>query len=133
MPKSLGRNILVYRGSGATRTPFAGGREDKITFGDEQIDVTDKFDAGVRVLHPDSAMIFCDIAMTGLLAGPDVLALATATNNRVDDFEIEIDTYGTITGQFRFGASELDAPYDGPAQFNITLNSTGPYTFTPAP
>lgn len=133
MAKMLGRKVKVYRGTGGSRVPFAGGRVDTLSFNDEMIEITDKYDNGVRTLLDESALISCDISVEGLLDGDDPIVRATATTSRIGPYEIDIDDYGTISGSFRYGATEIGSPYNEATTYTITLNSTGAFIYTPAP
>lgn len=133
MAKLPGRKVKLSQG--AVPTLVAGGREHSISINNEPIDVTDKDDDGWRTLLADPATRSVDISATLLFDEQAFIAtaLSSTTTGLIDDFEVEIDGFGTIAGKFHISTVELNSPHDDAAELPVTLASSGPITFTAAP
>jgi predicted secreted protein len=131
MAKVAGRKIKVYSGTGVGRTLVAGGRNATIAINNEAIDVTDKGSDGWRTLLNDASVRSVDISAEGLVDGAGLVGQALgATNALLGTYELELEGIGTASGQFHFSSYEIQAPHDDAGTYSMSLQSSGPITWT---
>lgn len=133
---NLGREIIITKGG----TVLAGVRTKTITWGGESVDVTSGENDGIRCLLDASGQEQLDLPIEGI-AKDDVLlniALDTTASKMLTDIVLTLDirnpvntTPATITGNFRMSSYEEGAPYNDAITFSSTLESSGPWVYTP--
>jgi predicted secreted protein len=133
MTKLAGRKIEIYKGTGISRARVAGARADSINFNNGAIDITDKASDGWQTLLNDASVRSVGMTVEGLLDGPSLIAAALGdTTDLIDDYEIDIDGIGIVSGEFHFSSLQTGAPHDDAATFTATIASSGEITFTAA-
>ena len=129
----VGRDIKFYKGDIATGTAIVC-RTKSLTIGNESIDVTSDNDDGFRTLLAKAAQKQIDMTVEGVIRQDDFLAdvLDPSSASLLEAYTINIPGIGEITGDFRFSSVEVGAPYNEAATFSSTVESSGPWVFTPA-
>jgi TP901-1 family phage major tail protein len=134
MTAQRGRDLLIRIGDGAspeTFTSVAGLRATTLAFNASTVDVTnaDSTDAwrellagGVKSATISGSGVFKDAASDA--------ALRTAFfNAAIENFQIVIPGFGTVTGPFKITALQYDGPYDGEVKIALSLASAGALSF----
>jgi predicted secreted protein len=131
MTKSVGRATVLKKNG----TAIAGVRTKTLSWGGESIDVTSNEDGGVRLLLDESAQEQIDITFDGVEDGTTIRDIWAnpATSRMLTDIEYEFADGSTITGNFRLTSYELSSPYNEATAFSASLESSGLWTYTPAP
>jgi predicted secreted protein len=132
MPSLVGRRVtFTPTGSGVALT---GVRTTSLTIGNEPIDITSNDDNGYRtLLAEDPAMRMLDISVEGITKDAALIALAAAGGSGLlSGYELDLQAFGAFTGDFYIGNLELGMPYNEAITFSCTIQSSGPYTYTPA-
>jgi predicted secreted protein len=125
-----GRKLRISRDG----TPVAGAQTDSVTINNEPIDITDKDDAGWRVLMADVGMRTVSSSVEGILKDAAMISAAMANVNvLIDDGEVEIEGIATFAGNWHLQGVELGAEQAGAVSFTATLESAGPVTVVVAP
>ena len=137
MVAAVGRNLLVTKNSVA----ILGLRTASLSWSGESIDITTGEDAGVRLLLEASAQEQLDVSIEGIMKAETWrdLTLGGSGARILTDIEIEWpladpvtnSVPATLTGSLRLSAYEEGAPYNEAITFSGTLESTGPFSYTP--
>ncbi len=129
----VGRKVTFTPTSGGAAV--IGGRSKSITINNEAIDITSDDDNGFRtMLAEDPAERSIDLSFEGILKDSALLEVAAAGGSMlIDDYELNIPGIGKFEGAFYFGSIELGAPYNEAVTMSATVQSSGTFTFTPAP
>jgi len=130
--QKVGRNWLVKK-AGAV---IAGLRSKELSWSGEPVDVTTDDDSGIRTLL-DNAIGNEQIDMSGdgiyfddLFAD---IALDQAVNKMLTDITLVDAASGrTLSGNFFLASYQETAPYQDAVSFNYSLQSSGPWVYTPA-
>jgi TP901-1 family phage major tail protein len=134
MAAQKGKDMLLkVRTAVGVFTTVAGLRARKMAFNAETVDVTDADStgrwreliggAGVQRAAVSGSGIFKDVAS-------DFKVRELFFNSALEDWQIIVPDFGTITGQFQITALEYSGNYDGELTFEIALESAGALTFT---
>lgn len=116
-------------------TTLAGMRSTSWTLGNEAVDVTSKDSAGARTLLAaagtqaltiNAAGVFTDSAVEELIRG-------YAFARSIDMFHLFLPNRDTITGNFQISNYERAGEFNGEETYSLTLESSGPLTYTAAP
>ena len=129
-----GRKIRIYLGETVMGgTLVAGARSDSITINNEAIDITDKGDDGWRTFLNDASVRTVEMSVEGVLKGDTLLSKSLGVStDLLDDYIIDIDGIGTVSGEFHFSSFEIGAPHDDAATFTASIASSGPIAFAAA-
>lgn len=136
MVAAVGRKCILKKNSIA----LIGMRNVSISDGNESIDVTTGEDDGVRLLLSETGQQGLDISFDGIMKDAVLrdLSFTIGTDRLFTDIEIELPIVGTgnttnatITGNFRLGAFSNEHPYNESVTFSSTLESSGPWVYTP--
>lgn len=133
MTSMVGRRVtFTPSGSGVALT---GVRTTSLTIGNEPIDITSNDDNGFRkFLDEDPAMRMLDVSVEGITKDPTLIAIAAAGGaGLVAEYELDMGQFGKFTGDFHIGNLQLGMPYNEAITFSCTIQSSGEYTYTPAP
>ena len=130
----VGRKLVFEYPTG---TVIASVRTKSFTVDASPIDVTTDDDSGIRALLEDSGQHQVDISVEGLLANDSLLEQIIDGTLFIQELTIKlpftfVTTQATIVGDFRFNNFEVSGEYQDAITFTATLQSTGPFVFTPA-
>lgn len=130
MAGAVGRELLVTKNAAV----IAGLRTATITWGGASINVTSGEDDGKRLLLEASGEEQIDLKCEGISKDEVFVAITLGQGNRMlTDIEIEWPSGATLAGDFRISSYEEGAPYNDAITFSMTLESSGDWTYTPAP
>lgn len=137
MVAAAGRKLRIKYDPGTGPVVIAGARTDTISVANEQINITDKDDAGVQTLLDDIGTQSMTISCEGVLKNSTLMELAidAGEGTSLHDFELDFIGLGTITaaGGFFFSSFEATgAEGTDPTTFSSSLTSSGAITFTAA-
>jgi predicted secreted protein len=126
------RDIVINKNS----TRIAGINSKTFNVGKSPIDITSDEDSGYRTFLDSAAgSKTIDVDFSGIIKD-DVLsdiAFDGSASNYFTDIELVFENGDTITGDFYFdGFSRSGGGSDGAVEFSGTLQSSGPWTFTPS-
>lgn len=135
MTGQVGRKALLKKDG----TVLAGVRTKGTNFGDESINVTSGEDDGKRLLLEESAEEQIDIPIDGIVKDDLIRNIMLSGGTKMlTDITLEFvivnpvnTTPATISGNFRLSGYEEGMPYNEAVTFTSTLESSGPWTFTP--
>lgn len=128
MSAAVGRDVSVtWKG-----TEIKGMREKKINHNDEPIDITTGEDAGVQTLLTSSGQDSIELSLTGV-SKDDVLKTDwfSGGSARQGALVITYPNGATLSGTFQLSNFKEGAPYKDAITFEVTLKSSGAFTFTP--
>lgn len=134
MTAAASRDLLIKRGA----TRIAGVNSKSIAVAKEGIDVTTDEDNGYRLLLEEAGTKTLDISFSGVTKDPELRAqIMTEQTQLLTDITVEYPPIGSqatgdsITGNFYFnGQNETGGGSDGAIEFDGTLQSSGPWTYT---
>lgn len=130
MPANIGRELLVKRGS----TVIAGVRTKTITFNGEPVDVTSDDDSGFRTLLATAGQKSIDMSVEGVTKDNELRSAAlSGTSLLLTDVNIEWPNGDTLTGDFFLNSVEETGTYNDAITFTSSFQSSGSWTYTPAP
>jgi TP901-1 family phage major tail protein len=133
MAAKSGRSLIISRGddqSPQTFTRISGGREESFTINNELIDITDKSDAGWRrYLEGVAGLKSVSVSVSGVMV--DDTLINDALNQTKRDYQIDVDGEGVFEGGFMIASYEASGAHQDAITHTITLESTGPITYTP--
>lgn len=120
-----------------TGTKIASVRTKSFTVDSSAIDVTTDDDSGIRTLLEAPGQHQIDMSVEGLLSNDDLLQQIVDGTLFIQELTIKFPftfstTQATIVGDFRLNNYEQSGEYQDAIAFTATLQSTGPFTFTPA-
>ena len=134
MTAQRGRDLLIKIGDGASPenfTTIAGLRATTLAFNSQAVDVTNADSAdmwrelmagGVKTAAISGSGVFKDAASDATLRAA---FFAMALNN----YQVVIPGFGSVTGPFKITALQYDGPYDGEVKLSLSLASAGALTF----
>lgn len=128
------RDLILSKNS----VRLAGINSKSISIAKEPIDITTDEDNGYRLLMGVSGTKSLDISFSGVTKDLTLRALINTEDGQLlTDVEIEFPPIGsqttgdTISGNFYFnGFTENGGGSDGAIEFDGTLQSSGPWTYT---
>jgi TP901-1 family phage major tail protein len=135
MTAQRGKDLLIKLGDGASPENFttvAGLRTTTLAFNATAVDVTsidsadmwrELLDAGIKSATISGSGVFKDAASDA--------ALRTAFfNQTLNDWQIVIPGFGTVTGIFKVNSLQYEGPYNGEVKISLSLASAGALSFT---
>ena len=133
--ENSGRNLVLKKNSVA----IAGIRNATIDWSGDSIDISNNDTAGKRKLLGDLAQEQITISGDGIELEDIFRAVCLASGSKMlTDISVDLPivestntTKGTITGSFLVTAFSLGAPYNDAVTFNVTMESSGAWTYTP--
>lgn len=130
MPANIGRELLVKRGS----TVIAGVRTKTVTFNGEPVDVTTDDDSGFRKLLAEVGQKSIDMSVEGVTKDNELRSAAlSGTSLLLTDVNIEWPNGDTLSGDFFMNSVEETGAYNDAITFTSSFQSSGEWTYTPAP
>ena len=130
MPANIGRELLVKRGS----TVIAGVRTKTVTFNGEPVDVTSDDDSGFRTMLAEAGQKSIDMSVEGVTKDNELRSAAlSGTSLLLTDVNIEWPNGDTLTGDFFLNSVEETGTYNDAITFTSSFQSSGSWTYTPAP
>lgn len=132
MGAQKGKYLLVKMHDGAGYVTVAGLRSRRIAFNAELVDIThaesvDRWrellaGAGVKRASVSGRGLFKD-------AASDALVRQAFFDGIVNDCQVVVPDFGTITGPFQISALEFSGEHNGEVTFDVSLESAGALTF----
>ncbi len=134
MSAQRGKDLLIKIGDGASPENFvtvAGLRATSLSFNATVIDITnaDSADmwrelmaAGVKSAAISGSGVFKD-------ANSDALLRLAFFNQLLNNWQVVIPHFGTVTGLFKLTQLQYEGPYDGEVKLSLSLASAGVLTF----
>lgn len=126
----IGRKVKVYRGAPSTGTVFVGVTSKTISINNEPVDITNDDDDGFRALLADPAVRSMDISAEGVLKSDGPIADAISASSLLEEYTVEIEGVGEVSGDFYVSGMELTAPTNEAVRYSTTFMSSGPFTYT---
>jgi predicted secreted protein len=131
--KTTGRKLQILKGG----TPIIAVRNKTFSWNGEPIDVTNDDDDGFRTLLSDAqGQEQIDVSGDGISDSPIIrnIALDPAASKMLTDITLKwIDTLEEIAGNFKLVSFEESGTYNDALTFTFSLQSSGLWTYTPAP
>ena len=135
MGAQKGKDLLVKIDGGSGFVTVAGLRSRRIAFNAELVDIThaesvDRWrellaGAGVRRAAISGRELFKD-------AGSDALVRQAFFDGTINATRVVVPDFGTIEGPFQISSLEFSGEHNGEVAFDVSLESAGALTFTPA-
>jgi predicted secreted protein len=122
-----GREFLVLKDAVA----IAGLRETSVSVDGSPIDITSKGDSGYRTLAGFAGNRALDITASGVLKDDVFRAIAVGTGSLLlTDITLQYADGATLSGDFYLATTEDAGNFDNEATYNVTLQSSGVWTYT---
>lgn len=129
------RDLIIKRND----TRLAGINAKSVAATKEGIDITTDEDNGYRLFLPEAGTKQIDLGFSGVTKDESLRAqIMTEQSQLLTDITIEYPPFGAqvtgdeLSGDFYFnGYSENGGGSDGAIEFDGTLQSSGPWVFTP--
>lgn len=129
MAASAGRELLIKKGVSV----IAGVRTKTVTINGEPIDVTSDDDSGFRTLLASAGLRSIDLSVEGVTKDATLRAIVAGVSSQLlTDISIEYPNGDTIDGDFYLVNIEESGEYQDALTFSASLQSSGPFTYTPA-
>ena len=137
MTAQQGKDLLLKLDADGTGNfvTVAGIRSRKVAFNTASVDVTSSESAGQwRELLAGGGIRSTAITGSGIFknAASDALMRAQTFNGTIANWQVVIPAFGTVQGPFQIHSLDITGKHDGEIAFDITLESAGLLTFTPA-
>ncbi len=131
MAAESGRDFLILKNA----TAIAGLRETGATVNSEPVDITSKDDSGYRTLASFAGAETIDISGAGVFIDDtirDIAFAGTGTSKLLTDITLEWGDGATLSGDFYLNSYAAGGPHDGEETYDISLRSSGAWTYTSA-
>ena len=131
MAANVGRKLFITK-NGAE---IAGCRNTSVTINGSPIDITSNDDQGFRTLMAEAGEKSMDISTDGITKDNVLRAimLGGVTGQLLTDIVVNYPDGSTVAGDFFITTIGETAPYNDAITFNASFQSSGEWTFTPAP
>ena len=132
MAAQSGRDFLIKKNNVA----IAGLQETSVAHDGSPIDITNKGDNGYRTLASFSGVESVDVSGTGVFEDDtirDIAFAGTSTTKLLTDITIDWGDGATMSGNFYLASFTSAGNHDGAETYDITLQSSGAWTYTSAP
>jgi predicted secreted protein len=124
-----GRLLVVKKAS----TAIAGAKEATITVDNSPVDITSNDDSGFRTLGDFAGARSLEISMNGVITDETMETVALNTSSKLlTDITVDLPQGGGISGNFYLANFEEAGSNDADATYDITLQSSGAFTYTAA-
>lgn len=134
MAAQKGLSMLLKLGTVASPTSVAGLKNTTLSLNNEMVDVTTKSSNGYRTLLAQAGVQSLTITASGTAesdSGFETLQNYSFANS-INTMNMIFGDGDTIEGSFQVTKFEIAGEYNGAQLFNITLESSGQWTFTAA-
>jgi len=131
MAAQSGRDLLVLKNAVA----IAGLRETSIAHDGSPIDITSKGDSGYRTLASFSGVESIDITASGVWEDDTLRAISlggTGTTKLLTDITLAWGDGATLSGDFYLASNTSAGNHDNEETYEVTLQSSGEWTYTAA-
>jgi TP901-1 family phage major tail protein len=137
MTAQKGKDLLLKVDSdgAGSFTTVAGLRARTLAFNAATVDVTDQESTGRwRELLEGAGIKTARVSGSGIFkdAASDETIRSYFFNGTVRDFQVIVPDLGTVEGTFQIASLEYGGQHDGEVTFDLSLESAGALTFTPA-
>jgi len=114
---------------------IAGLRENSLALDGSPVDITSKDDGGFRTMADFAGVKSFDISATGVLKDSVLRDLALTPNASLllDDVTIVFADGTVIAGDVYLASADFAGSHDGEKTYDVSLQSSGAWTLTPAP
>lgn len=132
MSAQKGKDLLIKIEQNGVYTSVAGLRAKRISFNAETVDITDSESAGRwRELLGGSGVQRASLSGSGIFkdAASDELVRAAFFASEINNWEITLPDFGTISGAFQITALEYSGQHNGEVMFDAALESAGEISF----
>ncbi len=132
MGAQKGRDLLIKIDNGAGFVTVAGLRSKRIAFNAEIVDITHAESADRwRELLAGAGVRRASISGRGLFkdAASDALVRQAFFDGAVNNCQMVVPDFGSITGLFQIVSLEFSGEHNGEVTFDIALESAGALTF----
>ena len=132
MGAQKGRDLLIKIDNGAGFVTVAGLRSKRIAFNAEIVDITHAESAERwRELLAGAGVRRAAISGRGLFkdAASDALVRQAFFDGAVNNCQVIVPDFGSITGLFQIASLEFSGEHNGEVIFDIALESAGALTF----
>ena len=136
MSAQKGKDLLIKIGDGADPEVFttvAGLRATTLAFNATNVDVTNSDSADMwRELLAGGGVKSATITGSGVFkdAASDAALRGAFFDQALNNWQIVIPSFGTVTGPFKIASLQYDGPYDGELKLALSMASAGALTFT---
>jgi TP901-1 family phage major tail protein len=134
MAAQKGKDLLVKLDDGVGNfVTVAGLRSRRLSFNAEIVDVTHAESAGRwRELLEGAGVRRAAVAGRGLFtdASTDALMRQTFFDGTVNNYQIVVPDFGTVSGAFQITSLEFAGEHNGEVTYDVALESAGELTFT---
>lgn len=135
MAAQKGKLLLLAVGNAdgppETFTTLAGLRPTSFSINNEAVDITNKDSSGYRELLDGAGITNFSLSGGGVFK--DDASYTTAETyarlNQLQTFQITVPDFATYTGEFLITQLEIAGDYNGEANYNVSLESSGAMTF----
>lgn len=131
MAAQSGRDLLILKNAVA----FGGLRETSVAVDGSPIDITNKNDSGYRTLASFSGVESVDITGSGVFIDDtirDIAFVGTGTTKLLTDITLAWGDGATMSGDFYLASFTSAGNHDGEETYDVTLQSSGAWTYTPS-
>lgn len=131
MAAGNGRYLRILKNAVA----IAGVRSKTVAINGSPVDVTGDDDDAYRTLLSEHATKSVDLTVEGVTKDDVLLqaiTVATPGAQLLSDIEVEYPDGATLAGDFFLATYEEVGAHDDAVVFTATLQSSGPFTYTPA-
>lgn len=135
MAAQKGKDLLLKIGNGGEPESFvtvAGLRSTSLAFDAKEVDITSADSAGMwRELLAGSGVKSAGISGSGVFkdAASDAALRSVFFDQSLDNWQIVIPDFGTVTGPFKLTALQYEGPHDGEVKISLALASAGALVF----
>ncbi|MDR6952710.1 TP901-1 family phage major tail protein [Ancylobacter sp. 3268] len=132
MAAQKGKDLLLKIHDGSTYVTVAGLRSRQIAFNTETVDVTHAESAGRwRELLAGAGVKRASVSGSGVFkdAASDALIRQSFFDGAVQNAQLLVPDFGTVTGPFQISSLEIAAEHDREVTFDIALESAGELVF----
>lgn len=135
MSAQKGKDLLLKIYSNAT-TQFetvAGLRAKQVAFNSQSVDITNSDSVGRwRELLAAAGTMQASFSGSGVFkdASTDSIVKDRFFSGEIPDWQVIIPDFGIVEGAFQISALEYSGQHDGEVTFDMTLQSSGPLSFT---
>ncbi|MDI7861262.1 phage major tail protein, TP901-1 family [Rhizobiaceae bacterium n13] len=132
MVAQKGKDLLLKIDSGGGYETVAGLRSRRLAFNAETVDVTDAESAGRwRELLGGAGVQRAAVSGAGIFKdqASDALVRTSFFAGALNDWQVVIPGFGTVSGLFQVTALEYSGQHNGEVQFELALESAGPISF----
>jgi predicted secreted protein len=130
MAATSGRDFVILKDG----TAIAGLRENSLALDGSPVDVTTKDDSGFRTIADFAGVKSFDISASGVLEDDILqdLALNPSSSLLLTDITIEFADGAIVDGDVYLASADFSGAHDGENTYDVSLQSSGEWTYTPA-